>query len=90
MQKALWVGKNNPNKAKLIAALKQVATNPESVGAVEKKVGKYQWLIGNAGDAHRDTLMKLITPEALSTLVKFNNEAFGIKAVYKDTLIAQK
>jgi hypothetical protein len=90
MQKALWVGKNNPNKAKLIAALKQVATNPESVSAVEKKVGKYQWLIGEAGDAHRDTLMKLITPEALSTLVKFNNEAFGIKAVYKDTLLAQK
>ena len=54
------------------------------------KVGKYDWLIGKDGDAHRDTLMKLITPEALKTLVQFNNEAFGIKAVYKDTLVAQK
>ena len=89
MQKALWVGKGNPNKGKLIAALQQVATNPESVKAVEKKVGKYKWLIGKDGDAHRDTLMKLITPKALSTLVKFNNEAFGIKAIYKDTLVAE-
>ena len=89
MQKALWVGKGNPNKEKLIAALKQVATNPESVKAVQKKVGKYNWLIGKDGDAHRDTLMKLITPKALSTLVKFNNEAFGIKAIYKDTLVAE-
>ena len=90
MQKALWVAKGNPNKAKLIAALEKVATTPESIAAVQAKVGKYQWLIGSAGDAHRDTLMKLITPKALSTLVKFNNEAFGIKAVYKDTLVAQK
>ncbi len=90
MQKALWVAKGNPNKAKLIAALEKVATTPESIKAVQKKVGKYDWLIGSAGDAHRDTLMKLITPEALATLVKFNNEAFGIKAVYKDTLVAQK
>ena len=90
MQKALWVAKGNPNKAKLIAALEKVATTPESIAAVQAKVGKYDWLIGSAGDAHRDTLMKLITPKALSTLVKFNNEAFGIKAVYKDTLVAQK
>ena len=76
-------------KEDLIAALKQVANNPESVKAVQKKVGKYNWLIGKDGDAHRDTLMKLITPKALSTLVKFNNEAFGIKAIYKDTLVAQ-
>jgi hypothetical protein len=90
MQKALWVAKGNPNKAKLIAALEKVATTPESIKAVQKKVGQYDWLIGKAGDAHRDTLMKLITPKALKTLVTFNNEAFGIKAVYKDALIAQK
>ena len=90
MQKALWVAKGNPNKAKLIAALEKVATTPESIKAVEKKVGKYKWLIGKDGDAHRDTLMKLITPEALKTLVEFNNEAFGIKAVYKETLVAFK
>ena len=33
--------------------------------------------------------MKYNTPKALSTLVKFNNEAFGIKAIYKDTLVAE-
>ena len=89
MQKALWVGKGNPNKEKLIAPLKQVATNPKVLKQSQKKVGKYNWLIGKDGDVHRDTLMKLITPKALSTLVKFNNEAFGIKAIYKDTLVAE-
>ena len=38
MQKALWVGKGNPNKEKLIALLKQVATNPESVKEPKRKL----------------------------------------------------
>lgn len=87
MQKALWVRRDNPNRDKLVAALEQVATNPESVAAIEAKVGKYEWLIGDRGNAHRDGLMTLITPEALYTLVKFNIEALGLDSIYKENLL---
>ena len=87
LQKALWVNKDNPNRDKLIAALEQVSTNPESVKKIQKKVGKYEWRLGDEGNAQVDTLMKFITPEALQTLVYFNTEAFGIKAVYKSELV---
>lgn len=87
LQKALWVNKDNPNRDKLIAALEQVSTNPESIKKIQKKVGNYEWRIGDEGNAQVDTLMKFITPEALQTLVYFNTEAFGIKAVYKSELV---
>lgn len=86
MQKALWVRKGNPNTQALRDALEQVATNPESVAAIQKKVGKYDWVIGEAGNAHRDTLMTFITEPALKNLVKFNGDALGLKSVYKPEL----
>lgn len=90
MQKALWVRKGNPNTQKLRDALAQVATNPESVAAIQKKVGKYDWLIGDAGNAQRDTLMTFITEPALKNLVKFNGEALGLKSVYKEALVKKE
>jgi hypothetical protein len=87
LQKALWVNKGNPNRDKLVAALEKVSTNPESIKKIQKKVGKYDWMIGDAGNAQIDTLMKFVTEDALQTLVKFNTEAFGIKAVYKQELV---
>ena len=87
LQKAIWVNKDNPNRAKLIAALEKVANNPESIKKIQKKVGKYEWMLGDAGDAQVDTLMTFVTSDALKTLVQFNTEAFGIKAVYKSELV---
>jgi len=87
LQKALWVNKGNPNREKLVLALNKVASNPESIKKIQKKVGKYQWMIGDAGNAQVDTLMKFVTAEALQTLVEFNTQAFGIKAIYKPELV---
>jgi len=87
MQKALWVRKGNPNRDRYIAALEQVATNPESVKAIEAKVGKYYWYTGDFGNEHRDTLMSLITEPALKTLIEFNQKALGLKSVYKESLV---
>ena len=44
-------------------------------------------MLGDAGDAQVDTLMTFVTSDALKTLVQFNTEAFGIKAVYKSELV---
>jgi len=87
LQKSLWVNKGNPNRDKLVAAMHELAKNPESVAAIQKKVGNYDWLIGEAGDAHVETLKTFVTENALKTLVEFNKEAFGIKAVYKAELV---
>ena len=89
MQKAIWVNKGNPNAEALREALRQVATNPESVAAIVAAVGHYEWIIGEDGNAHRDTLMTFITEDALKTLVRFNAEAFGIESVYKEHLIPE-
>ena len=86
LQKALWVNKGNPNKAKLIEAMVQMADDPDAMAAIAKKVGNYDWVIGDAGNAHRDTLMTFITADALQNLVKFNTEALGLSSVYKADL----
>jgi hypothetical protein len=87
MQKALWVNAGNPNAEELQRALTEMANNPESIAIIEGKVGKYEWLIGGDGNAHRDTLMTFVTEEALRNLVKFNTEALGLNSVFKDNLV---
>jgi len=87
LQKALWVNKGNPNLAKLRAAMEKVASDPESVAAIQKKVGNYEWKIGEDGNAQRDTLMTFVTEDALKTLVKFNKKALGINSIYKPELV---
>ena len=83
LQKALWVNKGNPNTKKLRSALTALSQNPESVANIQKKVGSYDWVIGESGNAHRDTLMTLITESSLQTLVKFNTYALGLASVKK-------
>lgn len=87
LQKALWVSADNPNRDRLVAALEEMANNPESRAVIEAAVGQYEWLIGDDGNAQRDTLMTFITEEALQTLVHFNTEALGLASIYKPELI---
>lgn len=87
LQKALWVRKGNPNTEKLRTALTAMNKDPESRAKIEKDVGHYQWIIGVAGNEQRDTLMKMITRQALIDLVKFNQQALGLKSVFKENLI---
>jgi hypothetical protein len=87
LQKALWVSSNNPNLETLRNALEQMVNNPESRSAIEQDVGKYEWLVGEEGNALRDTLFDMISEQALRDLVKFNEEALGLASVYKENLI---
>ena len=86
LQKAFWVNKGNPNRDKLVAALDKMINDPESVAAIEKKVGKYEWRTGSDGDAAVRTLKSFITPEALKTLVEFKSQQLGYNTVYKEDL----
>jgi len=87
LQKALWVRADNPNRAHLVAALTAMANDPAAMAAIEAKNGKYEWVIGDAGNAHRDTLISFVTEPALRNLVKFNNQALGLDSVYKEDLV---
>lgn len=86
LQKALWVRKDNPNAKRLQEALEKMSKDPKATAAIQKKVGKYDWLIGEKGDKQRDTLMTFIEKDALETLVEFNTKALGLKSVLKTEL----
>ena len=86
LQKAFWVNKDNPNKQKLIDALNKMLADPDSVAAIEKKVGKYDWGVGEDGNDTAKILKSFITPEALKTLVNFTNTKLGYNTVYKESL----
>ena len=50
-------------------------------------MGNYEWIVGDNGNKHRDTLMTFITAKALNDLVTFNTEALGLASVYKPELV---
>jgi hypothetical protein len=83
IQKALWVNKGNPNTLKYRMACEKMARDPDSIKIFEKKIGKYDWVIGEEGNKTIDILTKLTTENALKTLVKFNTEALGLASIYK-------
>jgi len=86
LQKAFWVNKGNPNRQKLVDALNKMINDPESVAAIEKKVGRYEWRTGEDGDAAVRTLKSFITTKALKTLADFKSQQLGYNTVYKEEL----
>jgi len=87
MQKAFWVNAGNPNAELLQKALLEMSKDPQAIAAIQKKVGKYEWVIGAEGNATRDTLMSFVTEDALRNLVEFSNEALNIQAIYKESIL---
>ena len=87
LQKALWVRKDNPNRDHLVKALDAMSKDADAMAVIQKKVGEYEWIVGDAGNKHRDTLMAFITAKALNDLVTFNTEALGLASVYKPELV---
>ena len=87
LQKALWVSKDNPNRDHLVKALSAMSQDADAMTTIKKKVGEYDWIIGDAGNTHRDTLMTFINNDALQNLVEFNTNALGLASVYKENLM---
>lgn len=86
LQKALWINADSEYADTLREALTAMSQDADAMAAIRAKVGQYDWIIGEAGNAHRDTLMSFITEEALQTLVEFNTNALGLASVYKPEL----
>ena len=68
-------------------ALLEMSKDEQAIKAIQKKVGKYEWVIGEEGNARRDTLMTFVTEDALRGLVEFSNDALNIAAVYKESIL---
>ena len=89
LQKALWVDKGNPNTERLRAALKKMITDPEALAALEKDTGKYEWIIGDAGNRVVDRIRGNITERKLQDMVWWHENAYRFPSVYKPNLIVR-
>jgi hypothetical protein len=87
MQKALWIKKDSPDAPKLIAALTEMSKNPESIKAIAKKVGNYDWAIGADGDNNRDNILSFTTESALKAMLKFQTDSLGYESIYKENIV---
>jgi len=87
LQKALWVNKNNPNTARLRAALTKMITDPEALEALEKDTGRYEWIIGEEGNKVVDRIRGNITEQKLRDMVWWHENAYRFPSVFKPELI---
>lgn len=90
LQKSLWVDKNNPNREKLIKALRDMLADPVAVAEIEKDTGKYPWIIGDDVNGAMKQLDSLLTAKALKDLVWWNTQILTQRAVYKDDLVKNR
>lgn len=86
LQKSLWVDKNNPNRDKLVKALRDMSKDPESVAAIEKDTGKYEWIVGDEVNIAMKTLEKMTTKKALKDLVWWTSVVVKQDAYYKEEI----
>jgi hypothetical protein len=89
LQKALWVNKDNPNRDRLRAALAKMITDPEAAKALEADTGKYEWIIGAAGNQVVDRIRRNITERKLQDMVWWHENAYRYPSVYKPQLIVR-
>ena len=83
LQKALWMNKGNANTAKVTSALLDMLKDEEAMNAIEKKVGDYDWFIG-------DELLEVVSileanknPRSKGYLIKWQREVLGYNAIDK-------
>lgn len=89
LQKALWVNKGNPNTEKLRTALRNMLKDQETMLALEKDTGKYEWIVGEDGNKVVGILRNNITPDKLKTLVYWHDNAYKFQSVYKPELLVK-
>ena len=87
LQKALWTSKDNPNADKIIAAMESMLADPDSVAAIQKKAGKYPWVVGEEAEAHVANILGLVQEQPLKDLVEISSSMLGLASVYKPQLI---
>lgn len=83
LQKALWMGKDNPNTEKVTKALISMLQDPEAVKAINKKVGEYDWFISKELLDAVNYLEERKNPKTKAYLIKWQRNVLGYDAVDK-------
>lgn len=87
LQKSLWVGKNNPNKAAIQKAITQMLNDPDAKAEIIKDSGDYEWFVGKDMTTAYNKIKKSLSEKSLQTLVKFTTDALKLDGVYKPELL---
>lgn len=83
LQKALWMNKDNPNTDVVRAALVSMLNDEEALAAITKKVGQYDWFIGDELTAAVSYLNANTNKNSQKYLTKWQREVLGYNAVSK-------
>ena len=83
LQKVFWVNKCNPNAKKLRIALQTMLEDKQAVADITKKVGVYDWFIGDDYKKMLTILNQIKTKNAVKDLVWFQKNVLGYDAVIK-------
>jgi hypothetical protein len=83
LQKALWMNKDNPNADKVKAALISMLNDEEALVAINKKVGEYDWFIGDELSEAVNYLEERKNPKTKSYLIKWQKDVLGYNAIDK-------
>lgn len=87
LQKVIWVNKNNPNKDRLIAAVRKMLADPSSQKLFHEKIGDYPWWVGSDVYKAQQGLDNVTKMSALNDLVWWTNNAYGINAMLKPEIV---
>ena len=87
LQKVVWVNKGNPNKDKLIKAVRAMIADPEAQKRISDKIGTYPWWVGDEVRTAQTALEKQLTKKALTNLVWWTNNAYQIDAIFKPEIV---
>ena len=84
VQKAIWIQKDNPRKADIVAALRKMLADPESQAALKKANGGsvYQWAVAEEADQVIKQIKKMATEETLKNTVWIIKAVFDYDVVY--------
>ena len=83
LQKALWMNKDNPNTEVVRTALLNMLNDEEALAAITKKVGKYDWFIGDELSSAVLYLDSNRNEKSQEYLIRWQREVLGYNAVKK-------
>ncbi len=85
----IFVHKGNPNRDRLIEAMRKVLADPEAKARLVKIVGDYRFLVGKEASDYMEALYATVEEEPLRMLVDWATGAGKWPAVFKPDRVSR-